>query len=321
MYRTILALSALGVIALAPRSRAAEPIDFQRDIRPILADNCFTCHGFDDKARKGKLRLDIREDALRGGTSGDPAIVPGKVDAGQLIARIISNEAEEVMPPPSTKKKLTPLQIEKLRQWVASGAEYKLHWGFIAPKRSPIPNVNHATFTIRNPIDAFVMARLRREKMEPSPEVDRVTLIRRLSLDLIGLPPTIEEVDEFVNDRSADAYEKLVDRLLASPHYGERWGRHWLDAARYADSDGYEKDKPRNVWMYRDWVVNAHNHDLAYDQFLTDQLAGARGQFGRRTCPPEPGMGIQQDHPCPGLQGSGDSPSQSSTATGPVGCS
>jgi len=263
----------LSVVAAALGSPTlAAPVDFQRDIRPILADNCFKCHGPDEGARKGKLRLDTRDAALAGGRSGDDAIAPGKPDASPLLERILSTDAGRVMPPPASKKELTKAQIDLLRRWIAEGADYRPHWAFVAPVAPAVP----ATRTPwgRTPIDAFLMARLEKEGLSPSPEASKETLLRRLSLDLIGLPPTPAELDAFLADTAPDAYEKQVERLLRSPHYGEKWGRFWLDAARYADSDGYEKDKPRTVWMYRDWVVAALNRDLPYDRFLTEQLAG-----------------------------------------------
>jgi uncharacterized protein DUF1553/uncharacterized protein DUF1549/cytochrome c len=260
--------------------QSAEQVDFQRQIRPILSENCFTCHGPDDGSRKAKLRLDVREDALKGGVSGEPAIVPYKPYASVLLRRITSADANEVMPPPKTKKKLSAQQVELLRKWIETGADYKMHWAFVAPRRPTLPlsiaqaDRGQASSWIRNPLDEFVFARLEREGLKPSPGANRETLLRRLSLDLIGLPPTIEEIDAFLADPAPNAYEKQVERLLKSPHYGERWARHWLDAARYADSDGFEKDKPRSVWMYRDWVVAALNRDLPYSQFIIEQIAG-----------------------------------------------
>ncbi len=219
---------------------------------------------------------------LRGGESGKPAIVPGDVKKSELLRRISSADDEIVMPPEGDR--LTDTQGRLLRDWIAAGAvwpdalagdeaRWKQHWAFRPPVRPPLPAVKKANW-IRTPLDRFVLARLDREGLIPLPEANRVTLLRRLNLDLIGLPPTIAEVDAFLADKSEQAYEKVVDRLLSSPHYGERWGRHWLDSARYADSDGFEKDKPRFVWFYRDWVIRALNRDLPYDQFIIEQLAG-----------------------------------------------
>jgi mono/diheme cytochrome c family protein len=264
-----------------------KPVDFVRDIRPILSDNCFKCHGPDEKERKAKLRLDVRDAAIAE-RDGGAAIVPGHPEKSTLIERLTTDDPEAVMPPPKTGKKLTPQQIDLLKNWIRQGASYVDHWAFVPPKRPPVPRGDETgglTPSARatggltpsapnNAIDLFIRDRLRREGLRPSPEADKATLLRRLSLDLIGLPPTPEELDAFLSDESPDAYERQVERLLASPHYGERWGRHWLDAARYADSDGFEKDKPRFVWAYRDWVIAALNRDLPYDQFIIEQLAG-----------------------------------------------
>ncbi len=254
--------------ALVHGGDAAEPrLDFNYDIRPILSAKCFHCHGTDDKARKAKLRLDLREDALRE-RDGVRPIVPGDVKESELVARITSTDREEVMPPPKDAEALTPTEVEVLRRWIAEGAEYKEHWAWSKPVRADRPAAGH-------PIDAFVRARLAASGLAPSPEADRPTLIRRLSLDLIGLPPTPAEVDAFASDPAPDANERLVDRLLASPHFGEKWARLWLDLARYADSTGYGSDKFRlNIWPYRDWVINAFNRNLPYDQFTIEQLAG-----------------------------------------------
>jgi len=280
----------LNAVAYASGSFAAEPsrVDFARDVQPILKGRCFSCH--DGRKHKAGLRLDVRANALRGGESGKPAVVPGNSRKSELLRRVTTNDDDEVMPPEG--ERLSDAQVKLLREWIDSGAmwpdalagddaPWKRHWAFRPPARRPLPAIRgEAAEWVRTPIDRFVLARLRshtergNERYEPSPEADRITLIRRLSLDLIGLPPTIAEVDAFVADKSEQAYEKVVDRLLASPHYGERWGRHWLDAARYADSDGFEKDKSRQVWAYRDWVINALNRDLPYDRFIIEQLAG-----------------------------------------------
>ncbi|WP_092053671.1 PSD1 and planctomycete cytochrome C domain-containing protein [Planctomicrobium piriforme] len=248
-------------------------VDFSRQIRPLLAEKCLACHGADQHHRQAGLRLDDRESALLGGESGVAAIIPGKVDESELIARIESTDPALQMPPPESKKTLTDDEKALLKNWVAAGAPYQAHWAFQTPVRPPVPNVKD-TQLARNEIDRFVLSRLEQSQLAPSPPADKVTLFRRLTLDLTGLPPTTEEIDTFLADRRPDAIEHAVDRLLASPHYGERWGRLWLDAARYADSDGYEKDKPRFVWAYRDWVVSAFNRDLPYDQFIIEQLAG-----------------------------------------------
>ncbi|MBI2807608.1 MAG: PSD1 domain-containing protein [Planctomycetes bacterium] len=240
-------------------------VDFQRDVRPILSNRCFKCHG--PALQKRGVRLDSRDAALK-----RSSIVPGKVSASKLIQRILADE-EERMPPKEAGDRLKPAEIELLKKWIAQGAEYTPHWAFIKPKRPAVPKVSDAKW-VRNPIDAFILSRLDQERLKPSREADRATLIRRLSLDLLGLLPTPQDVDAFVNDKNADAYENLVDRLLASPHYGERQARHWLDLARYADSNGYTIDGRRSIWPWRDWVINAFNKDMPFDQFTIEQLAG-----------------------------------------------
>ncbi|WP_165249103.1 PSD1 and planctomycete cytochrome C domain-containing protein [Paludisphaera soli] len=254
-------------------SPSGKTVRFNRDVRPILSDKCFQCHGPDATQRKGKLRLDTAHDATSPAASGDPAIIPGDAENSELILRATTDDADAKMPPAKVGKPLTPEETKILETWIAEGAEYEGHWAFLPPERPETPQVSRPEW-VRNPIDAFILHRLDGEGLAPSPEADRPTLIRRLSLDLIGLPPTIAEVDAFLADDRPGAYERLVDRLLDSPHYGERWGRVWLDAARYADSDGYEKDKPRFVHFYRDWVVGAFNRDLPYDRFIVEQLAG-----------------------------------------------
>ena len=248
-------------------------IDFNRDIRPILSDNCFACHGPDDKERKGKLRLDDVKEALKPAKSGEHAIVPGDVAKSQLIARILTKDADEIMPPPKTGKKLTAQQIDLLKRWVQDGAKFVGHWAFTKPERPELPPVK-ATKWARNDIDRFILARLEKEGLKPSSEADKVTILRRVTLDLTGLPPTPEEVNAFLVDKSAGAYEKAVDRLLQSPRYGEHMARYWLDAARYADSHGYHIDSERSMWKWRDWVVDAFNQNKPYDQFTIEQLAG-----------------------------------------------
>lgn len=253
--------------------------DFRGDVQPILSARCFECHGA--AKQKAGLRLDQKSSALRGGESGKPVVVAGQPGESPLFQRVTSSDADQVMPPKG--ERLSTAQIALIRSWIEEGAAWPddaptasraaSHWAFKAPTRPQPPAVKDRRWA-RNAIDAFVLKRLEQERLRPSSEADRVTLIRRLSLDLIGLPPSVAEVDAFVKDRRADAYDALVERLLASPHYGERWGRHWLDAARYADSDGFEKDKPRFIWKYRDYVIDALNRDLPYDQFVIEQIAG-----------------------------------------------
>jgi hypothetical protein len=271
---------ALIAAAPGPSPAADRPrVDFEHDILPLLKDRCFSCH--DGRKHTSGLRLDVKARALKGGESGKPAVVPGDSAKSELIRRVTSTDEAVAMP--FKLERLSAAQVQTLREWIDAGAAWPdalagddpslRHWAFRPPVRPEIPEVKDGNWP-RNPIDAFVLARLEKEGLKPSPEADKTTLIRRVTLDLTGLPPTPEEVDAFLNDPAQEAYEKVVDRLLASPHYGERWGRWWLDAARYADSDGYEKDKPRFVWFYRDWVVNALNRDLPYDKFIVDQLAG-----------------------------------------------
>ena len=243
-------------------------IEYNRDVRPILAENCFACHGPDSASRKADLRLDRREAAVESG-----ALVPGDIEASELIARIVTHDRDEVMPPPKTKKTLTPRQIDVLKSWVASGGAYQSHWSLIAPQRPRLPDVKQTGWA-RNPIDRFILSGLEARGLAPSPEADRRTLARRVSLDLNGLPPDPALVDAFVADKAADAYEKLVDRLLGSQRWGEHRARYWLDAARYADTHGIHFDNFRETWAYRDWVINAFNKNTPFDRFTLEQLAG-----------------------------------------------
>ena len=251
---------------------ASEPISFRQHIRPILSANCFKCHGPDPQTREADLRLDRFEEATAN-HEGHAAIVPGHVDSSELYKRIMSTDPAERMPPPESNKQLTDEQRELLKGWISEGARYERHWSFAPPKSSPPPKLRQANWP-KNVVDQFVLAELERNEMQPSPPADRYQLVRRVYLDLIGLPPSPDEADRFVHDNRPDAYERLVDELLASPHYGERWARRWLDLARYSDTNGYEKDRPRTMWPYRDWVINALNDDMPFDQFTIEQLAG-----------------------------------------------
>lgn len=268
MRRFFFPLMLPALVLTAGGVRAEVPVDFSRDVRPILSNRCFKCHGPDAAGLKGELRLDLPESAYGTGESGEVAIVPGKADKSEVIRRITSHDPDLVMPPPEAKMELSAAEIEVLRKWVAQGAEYRPHWAFVPPQR---PAVDPAA---GNPIDTLVRQKLKDEGLKPSPELGRYQLLRRVSLDLTGLPPTPEEADAFVNDPDPGAYEKQVDRLLASPHYGERWARRWLDLARYADTNGYEKDRERVIWPWRDWVIRALNDDMPFDQFTIKQLAG-----------------------------------------------
>ncbi len=253
----------------------AEDVNFNRDIKPILSQNCFQCHGPDDDTRAATLRLDDAESAKNPAESGATAIIASDPEHSELLARITSADPDLQMPPPETKKHLTAEQIDLLRRWIAEGARYQGHWAFEKPMRSepPLVNGDHAR-RIANPVDRFIAAGLEHEGLRLAPEADRPTLIRRVSLDLTGLPPTPPEVDEFVADQSADAYEKVIDRLLMSPHYGERMAISWLDHARYADSNGFQTDTSRDIWAWREWVIKAYNMNMPFNQFTVEQLAG-----------------------------------------------
>lgn len=246
----------------------ANNLDFNRDIRPILSENCFYCHGVDGNKREADLRLDIRDDAI-----ASDAFVPGDLNASELFYRIHSEDEDEIMPPPESNRILTSEQKIILEQWIKEGAQYNEHWAFVAPKKKDLPQVREKNW-IRNPIDSFVLSKLEERNIQPSAEAEKTTLIKRLYADLIGLPPTPEQVQDFVFDHSTSAYEKVVDHLLASPHYGERMALEWLDAARYADSNGFQQDGDTYQWIWRDWVIKALNTDMPFDQFTIWQLAG-----------------------------------------------
>ncbi|HEY7116267.1 MAG TPA: DUF1549 domain-containing protein, partial [Tepidisphaeraceae bacterium] len=270
-----LILPVLIALAIAPLPCAAaeQPVDFNRDVRPIFASKCLQCHGQDERARKAKLRLDVRDVATKPAKSGKAAIVPSHPEQSELVRRISTDDDDDVMPPPKNSDRLSAQQIKTLRTWIANGAPYALHWAYVKPVRPDPPAVKDASWPA-NEIDRFVLARLEKEGLHPGPAADRYTLIRRLSLDLTGLPPTIAEVDAFVNDASPDAYEKLVDRLLTKPAYGERWARVWLDLARYADSLGYANDPDRTIWRWRDWLIQALNRNEPFDRFTIDIIGG-----------------------------------------------
>jgi hypothetical protein len=264
-----LCLPALGA-RQAPSTSPEKPVDFDRDIRPILSDTCFACHGPEEDGRQGNLRLDTKEGVFtdRGGYQ---IIVPGNSAASRLYQRISAKERR--MPPASSSRTLTPQQIELIREWIDQGAKWESHWAFDRPKRPALPAVKDKTWP-RNPIDYFILARLEADGLKPSAEADKATLLRRVSFDLTGLPPTPSEVDSFLADHSADAYEKRVDQLLQSPHYGERMAMPWLDLARYSDTHGYHIDSLREMWPWRDWVINAFNSNMRFDEFTIEQLAG-----------------------------------------------
>ncbi|HEX4950002.1 MAG TPA: DUF1549 domain-containing protein, partial [Blastocatellia bacterium] len=252
--------------AYTPPSLSQTKIDFNRDIRPILSDKCFACHGPDATAKKIKLRLDSE-------AAAKTVIVPGQPEKSKLIQRITHKDEAMRMPPADSGRTLNDREKELLTEWIRQGAPWQSHWAFVVPTRPPLPAVKNKAWP-QNAIDYFVLARLEKEGLQPAPEADRATLLRRLSFDLTGLPPTLQELDDFLQDKSPKAYEKVVDRLLASPRYGERMAFKWLDAARYADTNGYQIDGERSMWRWRDWVIEAFNQNKPYDQFTIEQLAG-----------------------------------------------
>jgi hypothetical protein len=259
---------------LAAAENASSAVEFNRDVRPILSDKCYACHGPDEANRTSKLRFDTEAGAMLDLGAGRRAIVPGDAAKSELIQRITSEDAVRRMPPAYMgREKLTGREIDLLTRWVEQGAQWQKHWSFIPPKRRALPDVKNAAWP-RNGLDHFVLERLEREGLQPSPEAERAALIRRVTLDVTGLPPTIAEIDAFAKDRSSNAYEKVVDRLLRSPRYGERMSIRWLDAARYADTNGYQTDADRDMWRWRDWVIDAFNKNMPFDQFALEQIAG-----------------------------------------------
>jgi hypothetical protein len=266
----LLVVLASTLFIASPLFAQSKDVDFTRNIRPILVGKCFQCHGPDDKVRKANLRLDTRDGALKVLSPNDPA-------KSELIKRITHTETAKRMPPAATGKRLSDAEVAALTSWIAKGAPYPQHWAYIKPVRPPLPEIRNSKFEIRNDIDRFILARLEKESLTPQPAADPYTLIRRLSIDLTGLPPTIEETDAFVKEYAGKpqaAYEELVDKRLANKSYGERWASVWLDLARYADSQGFANDPDRTIWRYRDWVIEALNNNLPYDQFTIQQLAG-----------------------------------------------
>jgi len=251
---SLVKLALLATVA----SVAFGQVNFDREVRPILSDNCFSCHGPDARNRMANLRLDVPD---------------GGMDPAKVLARVTNPDAAKRMPPAYSGHTLTPMQIDLIRQWIAQGAKWQPHWAFVAPKRPEIPAVGDKAW-VRNPVDSFVLARLEKEGLKPSPAADKATLLRRVSYDLTGLPPTVAELNSFLADKSPDAYEKRVDALLRSPRYGERMAMQWLDLARYADTHGYHIDSSREMWHWRDWVIDAYNRNMPYDQFTIEQLAG-----------------------------------------------
>lgn len=264
---------AFGLLCSALTALGGGKVQYNRDVRPILSENCYQCHGPDRNHRKAGLRLDVKEDAFKKLDLGEAAIVAGDLEKSLLIARIVTADEDDHMPPEKSGKKLTAAQVETLKQWVKEGAEWQGHWSYQKIERPAAPEVKNKEWS-RNEIDAFILAKLEAEGLDPSSEADKISLIRRLSFDLVGLPPSIDEVDAFLADNTKESYEKLVDRLLASPHFGERMAQHWLDLARYADTNGYHIDNHRDMWKWREWVINAFNKNKKFNDFVIEQLAG-----------------------------------------------
>jgi len=263
-FHRVLTLSLL-ILIQNNQANAGPDVSFQRDVQPILAEHCWHCHGIDSADRKAGLRLDRLEDALKGGDSGTAAIVPGRPEESELIRRIITHDSDLIMPPPQQQKPVSDSQIQTLKQWILEGAEYQAHWAFSPPVKAKLPDVG-----VSHPVDAFVLDRLKRENLSPAAKAPGYALCRRLYLDLTGLPPSPQELDAF----EQEGFEATVEKLLASERYGEKWARHWLDLARYSDTNGYEKDMQREQWAWRDWVINSINRDMPYSQFLVEQIAG-----------------------------------------------
>ena len=274
MHRKAITLIGILILVLSGSALGEDRIDFNRQVRPILSNHCFTCHGPDAGTRESGFRLDVRDSAVGEADSGERVIVPGDSAASELIRRVTAESEFERMPPPEGPKQLTAKQIATLKQWIDQGAEYQPHWSFIPPREIEPPTSAASANWRRNEIDDFVAARLQREGLQPAPTASRETLIRRVAFDLTGLPPTLDEIDTFLADTSPDAYAAMVDRYLASPAYGEHMARHWLDLARYADSNGYQYDTERQQWVWRDWVIDAYNCNMPFDQFTVEQLAG-----------------------------------------------
>ena len=281
LQRVLLLMSLIAMVVVGPLSRdldaasgqtATRTVDFAREVRPILSENCFSCHGPDEGSRQDGLRLDVQEGPFADRANfGRAVVVAGSAGESLLYTRITTEDQRVRMP--RSRAPLTDDQVETIRLWIDQGAEWEAHWAFVPPERPSQPPVADSEW-LRNPIDSFVLARLEQEGHSPSPETDRATLIRRVTLDLTGLPPTPAEIAAFLNDDSPDAYEAVVDRLLRSERYGERMAVEWLDAARYADTNGYQTDGERSMWRWRDWVIDAYNANMPFDQFTIEQLAG-----------------------------------------------
>ncbi|MDH3772325.1 MAG: DUF1549 domain-containing protein, partial [Nitrospirota bacterium] len=265
------ALVGLLTCLAIPAIHAEDSIEFAREIRPILSDACFRCHGVDASKRKAKLRLDQEEGWLVD-RDGHPAIVPGELDKSELYRRITHGDPEERMPPADEVRQLSGAEVATIRKWIEQGAKWQPHWSFVQPRRAVSPGVSNAAWPIHD-MDRFVLSRLDKEGLSPAAPVDRARLLRRVTLDLTGLPPTLEELDAYLADQSPNAYDKVVDRLLDSSRYGEHMAVEWLDLARYADTDGYQDDEPRTMWRWREWLIDVLNDNLPFDQFTIEQLA------------------------------------------------
>ncbi|MCH1442054.1 MAG: DUF1549 domain-containing protein, partial [Rubripirellula sp.] len=248
-------------------------IEFSRDILPLLSEHCFQCHGPDEATREAGLRLDQRDGILSEADSGTAAVIPGSAVKSELVRRIISDDPDLMMPPPESGKKLSTADIERLKQWVDAGAKWSVHWAYEKPKFQELPTPT-GTWKHSNPIDLFIQKSLKQSGLSPSQQASKETLIRRATLDLTGLPPTISEIDQFLSDDSPDAFERVLDRVMESPAYAEHMTRIWLDAARYADTHGLHLDNERSIWPYRDWVIDAFQNNMPFDQFTVEQIAG-----------------------------------------------
>ena len=269
MYRLLLACLFVG----GATAGAAEPtVDFNRDIRPILSNNCYSCHGPDEKVRKGNLRLDSFDGAT-GKSGGAVGLIPGKPDRSEILQRAVLDATDtEAMPPKKSGKHLSASEVATLKSWIQQGAKYSLHWAYLKPERPAVPTVPKEW--AKTPIDAFLLAKLNTVGLKPQAEADRAALVRRVALDITGLPPTLKDLEEYLQDPGANAYETMVDKMLAKPAFGEHWARSWLDLARYADSCGYADDPPRVIWPFRDYVIQSLNANKPFDQFTIEQLAG-----------------------------------------------
>jgi len=283
----LLGVACVGMFGAASKTEAAEPekVQFNRDIRPILSDNCYACHGPDAKKRQAELRFDTRP-GMFADLDGHFAVVPGKPSESSMLERLTASDPDEKMPPADSGLKITQKQVQLIKRWIEQGASWEDHWSFVRPRRSKLPVVHKKDWP-QNAIDYFVLARLERAGLSVSKEAGKTTLLRRVTFDLTGLPPTLKEVDAFLADRSPNAYEKVVDRLLASHRFGEHLAVAWLDAARYADTSGYQNDGPRSMWRWRDWVIDAFNHNQPVRMNSLASQSSKSGWVGCSPCDPK----------------------------------